>query len=96
MWQLPSSSPAHARRSISAYTSASWLSPLQFVVLRLMSTARLDDSIVSAAKTLDLVFQVGDVTAPHKAMQCSTPEASLEHNPSVVKLMLHRPTNRLD
>ena len=32
---------------------------LQFIVLRLIATAMLDDSIVSAVETLDLVFQVG-------------------------------------
>ena len=32
---------------------------LQFIVLRLIATAMLDDSIVSAVQTLDLVFQVG-------------------------------------
>jgi hypothetical protein len=33
---------------------------LQFMVLRLIATAMLDDSIVSAVQTLDLVFQVGN------------------------------------
>ena len=40
---------------------------LQFIVLRLIATAMLDDSIVSAVQTLDLVFQVGILVLSHSS-----------------------------
>lgn len=42
------------------------------MVLRLMATAMLDDSVVSATETLDLVFQVNAAGCPIRCTSCSS------------------------